>query len=173
MNLALISITRKEYSRRLRSSPEASVPASPSSSSNPAPRRCARGSKRRNRGVATQLAEPLLFSVLHRTFSMAWARLFLQTLATAGVAAGQLRAGVLDLVGLRLPRPYHFPARIQSFQAVAAPFPGDSVLPRASPAAIPTTETPRFPFGLHIRHSLLTIRLLSTCAIFLSDTKLR
>ncbi len=28
------------------------------------------------------------------------------------------------LVGTRLPRPYHFPARIQSFQAIAAPFPG-------------------------------------------------
>jgi len=27
--------------------------------------------------------------------------------------------------GSRLPRPYHFRARIQSFQAVAAPFPGD------------------------------------------------
>ena len=36
---------------------------------------------------------------------------------------------VPDLVGSRLPSPYHFRARIQSFQAVAAPFPGDSVLP--------------------------------------------
>src|SRR5271154_6096174 len=35
---------------------------------------------------------------------------------------------VPDLVGSRLPSPYHFRARIQSFQAVAAPFPGDSVL---------------------------------------------
>jgi len=86
--------------------------------------------------------------------------------ASAGVAPGQPRARVLDLVGSRLPRPYHFPARIQGFQAVAAPFPGDSILPRASTAAIPTTETPRFPFGVHIRHSLLTIRLLSTCAVF-------
>jgi hypothetical protein len=32
---------------------------------------------------------------------------------------------VPDVVGSRLPRPYHFRARIQSFQAVAAPFPGD------------------------------------------------
>jgi hypothetical protein len=35
-------------------------------------------------------------------------------------------ARIPDLVGTRLPSPYHFPARIQSFQAVAAPFPGDS-----------------------------------------------
>src|SRR5271155_1093953 len=54
-------------------------------------------------------------------------------------------AGVPDLVGSRLPGPYHFRARIQSFQAFAAPFPGDSVLPSGPPApAIPTTETPRF-----------------------------
>ena len=51
---------------------------------------------------------------------------------------------VPDLVGSRLPSPYHFRARIQSFQAVAAPFPGGSVLPSASRAAIPPTETPRF-----------------------------
>jgi hypothetical protein len=38
------------------------------------------------------------------------------------------------LVGSRLQSPYHFPARIQSFQAVAAPFPGDSVLPSHSRA---------------------------------------
>jgi hypothetical protein len=36
---------------------------------------------------------------------------------------------VPDLVGSRPPSPYHFRARIQSFQAVAAPFPGGSVLP--------------------------------------------
>jgi hypothetical protein len=42
-------------------------------------------------------------------------------------AHGQSRARVPYLVGSRLPRPYHFRARIQSFQAVAAPFPGDSV----------------------------------------------
>jgi hypothetical protein len=43
------------------------------------------------------------------------------------------RAPVPHLVGSRLPSPYHLPARIQSFQAVAAPFPGDFVLPSASP----------------------------------------
>ncbi len=84
-------------------------------------------------------------------------------------APGQPRARILDLVGSRLARPYHFPARIQSFQAAAAPFPGDSVLPRASRAAIATTETPRYPFGVHIRLSLLTIRPIFTCAISLRD----
>jgi hypothetical protein len=39
------------------------------------------------------------------------------------------RAHVPDVVGSRLPSPYHFPARIQSFQAVAAPFPGGDSLP--------------------------------------------
>ncbi len=42
----------------------------------------------------------------------------------AGPPFCQPRARVPDIVGARLPRPYHFPARIQSFQAVAAPFPG-------------------------------------------------
>ena len=37
------------------------------------------------------------------------------------------RARVPHLVASRLPRPYHFPARIQSFQAVAAPLPGNAV----------------------------------------------
>ena len=63
--------------------------------------------------------------------------------SSAGVAHGQPRARVPHLVGSRLPSPYHFPARIQSFQAVAAPFPGNSFLPSASPAAIPATETSR------------------------------
>ena len=47
---------------------------------------------------------------------------------------------VLDVVGSRRPSPYHFRARIQSFQGVAAPFPGETVLPSASPtgAASPT-----------------------------------
>ena len=40
-------------------------------------------------------------------------------------AHGRPRGRVPDLVGPRLPRPYHFPARIQSSQAVAAPFPGE------------------------------------------------
>ncbi len=48
---------------------------------------------------------------------------------SCGVAHGQPRAPLLHLVGSRLPSPYHFRARIQSFQPVAAPFPGDSVLP--------------------------------------------
>src|SRR5271156_6328026 len=56
-----------------------------------------------------------------------------------GVAHGQSCAPVPDLVGSRFPSPYHFRARIQSFQAVAAPFPGDSVLPSAT-----KHETPRF-----------------------------
>ena len=59
-------------------------------------------------------------------------RNFLSTLSFLRLsvgAHGQHLACVLDLVAPRLPRPYHFPARIQSFQAVAAPFPGDSVLP--------------------------------------------
>ena len=42
------------------------------------------------------------------------------------------------LVGSRLPSPYQVRARIQSFQAVTAPFPGDSR------AAIPPTEKSRF-----------------------------
>src|SRR5271156_1103312 len=56
-----------------------------------------------------------------------------------GVAHGQPCAPVPDLVGSRFPSPYHFRARIQSFQAVAAPFPGNSVLPSAT-----KHETPRF-----------------------------
>jgi hypothetical protein len=39
-------------------------------------------------------------------------------------AHGRPRARVPDLVASRLPRHYHFRARIQSFQAVAAPFSG-------------------------------------------------
>ena len=64
--------------------------------------------------------------------------------ASAGDARGQPRARLPHLVGPRLPSPYHFPARIQSFQAVAAPFRGGFVLPSASRAAIPATETPPF-----------------------------
>jgi hypothetical protein len=45
--------------------------------------------------------------------------------------------------GSTLPRHYPFRARIQSYQAVAAPFPGDSVLPRALSRRDPT-ETRRF-----------------------------
>ncbi len=65
--------------------------------------------------------------------------------SSAGVAHGPPRARVPHLVGSRLPRPYHFRARIQSFQGVAAPFPGDSVLPSGpSRAVIPARETPRW-----------------------------
>ena len=75
-------------------------------------------------------------------------RLFLQHLQlchSRGVAHDQPRARLLHLVGSRLPSPYHFRARIQSFQPVAAPFPGDSVFAvRPSRAAIPATETPLF-----------------------------
>ena len=62
----------------------------------------------------------------------------------SGVRARSAARRVPHLVGSRFPSPYHFRARIQSFQAVAAPFPGDSVLPSASRAAIPATETPPF-----------------------------
>src|SRR5271169_6996810 len=58
-------------------------------------------------------------------------------------ARGQMRARIPDLVASRLPRPYHFRARIQSFQVVAAPFPGDSVLPSGSLAPRCRTETLR------------------------------
>ena len=65
--------------------------------------------------------------------------------SSTGVAHGQPRARVPDLVGSSLPGPYHFRARIQSFQAFAAPFPGElRFAVRSSRAAIPTTETPRF-----------------------------
>jgi hypothetical protein len=70
-------------------------------------------------------------------------RLFLQRRNSRGSSAGgrarSPRGGIPDLVGSRLPGPYHFRARIQSFQAVAAPFPGNSALPSASRAAIPAT----------------------------------
>jgi hypothetical protein len=45
----------------------------------------------------------------------------------ASLAGEHARAPAPHLVGLRFPRPYHFPARIQSFQCLAATFPGDSV----------------------------------------------
>jgi hypothetical protein len=50
-------------------------------------------------------------------------------------------ARVPDLVVSRLPSPYQFRARIQSFQGVAAPFAGDSVVTSASRAAS-ATATP-------------------------------
>jgi hypothetical protein len=56
--------------------------------------------------------------------------------------AGHPGARLLHLVGSRLPGPYHFRARIQSFQPLAAPFPGDSVSSGPSRAAIPAPKTP-------------------------------
>ncbi len=54
---------------------------------------------------------------------------FRQRSCGSGRSASQPRARVPDVVASRLPRYYHSRARIQSFQAVAAPFPGDPVLP--------------------------------------------
>jgi hypothetical protein len=54
---------------------------------------------------------------------------FDNVLAAPAGAHGQPRARVPDVVASRLPSPYHFRERIQSFQAVAEPFPGDPVLP--------------------------------------------
>ena len=45
------------------------------------------------------------------------------------LAAHQPPAGAPDVVGSRLPSPYQLRARIQSFQAIAAPFPGDFLSP--------------------------------------------
>src|SRR5271170_8012365 len=47
--------------------------------------------------------------------------------AISRAAPRQPRARLPDVVGSGLPSPYHFRARIQSFQGVAAPFAGDSV----------------------------------------------
>jgi hypothetical protein len=49
-------------------------------------------------------------------------------------------------VGSRLPRPYHFRARIQSFQAVAAQFPGDSVCRQVYNAGIVSVPNARRAF---------------------------
>src|SRR5277367_2189984 len=48
-------------------------------------------------------------------------------LANSRAAPRQPRARLPDVVGSGLPSPYHFRARIQSFQGVAAPFAGESV----------------------------------------------
>jgi hypothetical protein len=58
-------------------------------------------------------------------------------------AHGQPRARVPHLVGSRLSSPYHFPARILSFQGVAAPFPGDCVL--SSDPLAPRSRRPKRP----------------------------
>jgi hypothetical protein len=60
--------------------------------------------------------------------------------------AGTAARRIPDIVGSRLPRPYHSRARIQSFQAVAAPFPGDSVLP-SGPLAPRPRRAKRRAFG--------------------------
>ena len=49
--------------------------------------------------------------------------------SSAGVAHHQPHARAPDVVGSGLSSPYHFRARIQSFQTVAAPFSGDLLLP--------------------------------------------
>src|SRR5271163_1786641 len=56
------------------------------------------------------------------------------------------RARVPDVVAPRLPRPYHSRARIQSFQAVAAPFPGEAALP-AGPLSPRSRRATRRAFG--------------------------
>ena len=53
------------------------------------------------------------------------------TLLSVG-AHGRARVRLPHLVASRVPSPYHFRAQIQSFQLVAAPFPGDAVLPSGS-----------------------------------------
>jgi hypothetical protein len=73
-------------------------------------------------------------SVLHRAISSRWAP-FSATgnlvtfnfgiLAALGRSARSAARLVPDVVASRLLKPYHFPALIQSFQSVAAPFPGD------------------------------------------------
>ena len=63
---------------------------------------------------------------------------------SAGVAHGQPR-GPYHILWVRGFRAHTISRRaIQSFQAVAAPFPGHSVLPSATRASSPATETPRF-----------------------------
>src|SRR5271170_8134813 len=54
---------------------------------------------------------------------------------------------VPHLVGSRLPSPYHFRARNQSFQAVAAPFPGDSVRLPSGPLALRSGRPKRLGSG--------------------------
>jgi hypothetical protein len=89
----------------------------------------ARGSPKNSRSFRVVEPKYLFQFCIERSQSVR--RLFLQLRhcgSSAGVAHGRPRARVPDLVGSRLPSPYHFRARIQSFQAVAAPFRGDSAL---------------------------------------------
>jgi hypothetical protein len=66
------------------------------------------------------------------------------------VAHSQPRARAPDLVGSILPSPYQFRARIQSYQALAAPFPGDSARERIDLAT-----------GEHLRDDLRRRRTVS------------
>ena len=69
------------------------------------------------------------------------------------------RAPRPDIGGPGLPRPYHFPALIQPFQAVAAPFPGEQAFRQALPrrnagdqnAAV--QETDHWPLPIGLRHA--------------------
>ena len=54
---------------------------------------------------------------------------FDNVLAAPGRSARSAARRCTRCCGSRLPSPYHLRARIQSFQAFAAPFPGDPVLP--------------------------------------------
>jgi hypothetical protein len=97
-------------------------------------------SKPRGRSLANALAQRFRrrqapISVLHRAISKPWAP-FSATFATLSFLRSRARSAarpLRHLVGSRLPGPYHFRARIQSFQPVAAPFPGDSVLGPLAP----------------------------------------
>ena len=89
-------------------------------------------------------------------------RLFLQ-LPKTGISSfsrlgcpGRARsAAVPDVVGPRLPRPYHFRARIKSFQTVAAPFPGDSA--RRLSAGFPRSQPfPRLPIFLQLQRHVFS-----------------
>jgi hypothetical protein len=58
-------------------------------------------------------------------------------------AHGELRARIPHLVASRLPRPYHFRARTQYYQHVAAIFGRLCLAVRSSRAAIPSNRKPR------------------------------
>ena len=64
-------------------------------------------------------------------------------LGSGGLEGRGPRARVPDSCRFEASRPYHFRARIKSFQGVGAPFAVDSVVPSASRAAISATATPR------------------------------
>jgi hypothetical protein len=99
---------------------------------------CSRGSERGFRSATSSGEFAVAFEWNGRRFQFcirrfqSIRRFFLQPCHSPGrhpeSASGQPRA-VPDVVGSGLASPYHFRARIQSFQTLAAPFPGDSVLP--------------------------------------------